>query len=269
MGILNITPDSFSDGAELASADSTPFRFDPDKVRQRAQGMVAAGAQILDVGGESTRPGAAAVALDEELARTIPVLELLRAEFDILLSIDTSSPEVMRAAIAAGADLVNDIRALSNEGALAVAAEGSAPPAVCLMHMQGQPRTMQQTYAYDDVVGEVVAFLQRRVADCEAAGIERNRIMIDPGFGFGKSVAHNYALLKHLPGLQQLDLPILVGISRKSMIGAVTGRPVDQRLAGSIAATTLALQAGAHVVRTHDVEATVDAIRIYQACAEA
>ena len=269
MGILNITPDSFSDGAELASAGSTAFQFDPDKVRQRAQAMVAAGAQIVDVGGESTRPGAAAVTLDEEFARTIPVLELLRAEFDIILSIDTSSPEVMRAAIAAGADLVNDIRALSKDGALAATAVGDNPPAVCLMHMQGQPRTMQQTYAYDDVVGEVVAFLQQRVADCEAEGMERDRMMIDPGFGFGKSVENNYTLLKHLPALQQLDLPILVGISRKSMIGAVTGRPVDQRLAGSIAATTLALQAGAHIVRTHDVEATVDAIRVFNACAEA
>lgn len=269
MGILNITPDSFSDGAELARAESTTFAFDPDKVLRRAQAMVVAGAQILDVGGESTRPGAAAVALDEELARTIPVLELLRAEFDIMLSIDTSSPEVMRAAIAAGVDMVNDIRALNNEGALAAATAAGNSPAVCLMHMQGQPRTMQQTYAYDDVVGEVTAFLQHRVVACEAAGIERDRIMIDPGFGFGKSVEHNYTLLKHLSALQQLDLPVLVGISRKSMIGAVTDRPVDQRLAGSIAATALALQAGAHVVRTHDVEATVDAIRVYSACIEA
>lgn len=266
MGILNITPDSFSDGSELASTGSTRFKFDSDKVRQRAQAMVASGAQILDVGGESTRPGAAAVALDEELARTIPVLELLRAEFDILLSIDTSSPEVMRAARAAGADLVNDIRALASEGALAAAAEGGNPPAVCLMHMQGQPRTMQQTYTYEDVVSEVAAFLQQRVAACEAAGIARDRIIIDPGFGFGKSVEHNYALLRHLQGLQQLDMPILVGISRKSMIGAVTGRSIDQRLAGSIAATTLALQAGAHIVRTHDVAATVDAIRVFNAC---
>jgi dihydropteroate synthase len=269
MGILNITPDSFSDGAELASATSASFQFDRDKVRRRAHEMVAAGAQILDVGGESTRPGAAAVPLDEELARTIPVLELLRAEFDVLLSIDTSSSEVMQAALVAGADLVNDIRALNNDGTLAVAAEGSNPPAVCLMHMQGHPRTMQQTYAYEDVVSEVVAFLQRRIAHCEAGGVARDRIIVDPGFGFGKSVAHNYALLRHLPALQQLDLPVLVGISRKSMIGAATGRPVGRRLAGSIAATALALQAGAHVVRTHDVEATVDAIRVYKACAEA
>ena len=267
MGILNITPDSFSDGAELASPDSTDFRFDPDKVRERARQMVEAGAQILDVGGESTRPGAAPVSLEEELARTIPVLELLRSEFDVLLSIDTSSPQVMTAALAAGADLVNDIRALSREGAIAAASEAAGAPAVCLMHMQGQPSTMQQTYAYEDVVAEVMAFLSARVEACEAAGIERSRMLIDPGFGFGKSVEHNYSLLRNLSRLHQVELPILVGISRKSMIGAVTGREVDQRLAGSVAATTLALQAGAHIVRTHDVEATMDAINVYCAAA--
>lgn len=269
MGILNITPDSFSDGAELARLDRSEFIFDRDKVLFKASQMVRDGALILDVGGESTRPGATPVPVDEELDRTIPVLEILRAEFDVLLSIDTSTPAVMSAALAAGAGLVNDVRALTRAGAMRVVAEGHTAPAVCLMHMQGQPVSMQETFSYGCVFDEVFGFLKQRVADSEQAGVERSRILIDPGFGFGKSVEHNYELLRRLDEFHELGAPILVGVSRKSMIGAVTGRSVARRLSGSVAATILALQAGAHIIRTHDVADTVDAIKVYQACRSA
>ena len=269
MGILNITPDSFFDGAELARLDRSEFIIDRDKVLFKASQMVRDGALILDVGGESTRPGANPVPVDEELDRTIPVLEILRAEFDVLLSIDTSTPAVMSAALAAGAGLVNDVRALTLAGAMGVVVEGQTAPAVCLMHMQGQPSSMQETFSYGSVVDEVLGFLKQRIEDSERAGVERSRILVDPGFGFGKSVEHNYELLRRLDEFHELGAPILVGVSRKSMIGAVTGRSVARRLSGSVAATILALQAGAHIIRTHDVADTVDAIKVYQACRSA
>lgn len=265
MGILNVTPDSFSDGSQLAVAGAGAFTVDLDKVLVRAREMVDAGAMILDVGGESTRPGAQAVSPEEEIARVVPVIECLRGELDVCLSIDSSEPGVIDAAIRSGAHLVNDVRALNVEGALEVVAGSEA--GVCLMHMQGQPRTMQEQYHYEDVVRDVGQFLARQLERCEAAGIDRRRIVIDPGFGFGKSVDHNFQLLDRLETLSALGVPVLVGISRKSMIGAVTGRRVDQRLAGSIAAAAIALQRGARIIRSHDVAATVDAIRVHCALA--
>lgn len=267
MGILNVTPDSFADGAELAKVDSDAFEVDLARTLARAESMVSEGAQILDVGGESTRPGASEISVEEELQRVIPVIEALKANLDVCLSVDTSSPVVIKEAVAAGVHLVNDIRALARDQALDVVSTSNV--AVCLMHMQGQPRTMQQDFQYEDVLGEVYAFLSNRLQDCLAAGISKERLLIDPGFGFGKSVDHNFTLLKHLRKFQDLQLPVLVGLSRKSMLGAVTDRSVDQRLAASVAAATLALQGGALVIRSHDVGATVDAIRVYCACNEA
>lgn len=254
MGILNVTPDSFSDGG----------RFDTlDAALAQAARMAAEGADILDVGGESTRPGASAVSPDEELARVLPIIEKLHTEFDLPISIDTSKPEVMRAAVAAGAGMINDVSALRAPGAIAAAAETGA--AVCLMHMQGEPRTMQTAPKYDDVVADILRYLSDRVAACEAGGIGRERLLVDPGFGFGKTLAHNLALLRRLGELERLGLPVLVGISRKSMLGAVTGRPVDERLAASVAAAVMAVERGARVVRVHDVAATVDALRLWTA----
>ncbi len=261
MGILNVTPDSFSDGSELGDSRKTSFSVDLVKVRQRADDMVSAGAQILDVGGESTRPGAEAVSLQEELDRVLPVIELLRSDLDVLVSVDTSSPEVMAEAVRLGAHMVNDIRALNKEAAVSTVAGSEV--AVCLMHMQGQPRTMQQTYHYEDIVKEVSEFLKARLNVCLEAGIDRNRIVVDPGFGFGKSVTHNFTLLRKLDELLALEVPILAGISRKSMLGSVTDRAVGERLAASVAAATLALQGGAKIIRAHDVAATVDAIRVH------
>lgn len=261
MGILNITPDSFSDGSELADSASSSFKVDLDKVRLRAEAMLAEGAQILDIGGESTRPGAEAVSVQEELDRVMPVVESLQENFDVCLSVDTSAPEVMTEAIRRGIQLINDIRALSRDAALATVAESSV--ALCLMHMQGQPRTMQKTYHYENVVEEVKDFLQARVNECLEAGIEKDRLIIDPGFGFGKSVAHNFTLLRELDQLESIGLPVLAGISRKSMLGAVTDRPVEERVAASVAAATLALQGGASIIRAHDVAATMDAIRVH------
>ncbi|WP_127478840.1 dihydropteroate synthase [Sulfurivermis fontis] len=258
MGILNVTPDSFSDGGRFIA---------PAMAVARARQMVAEGAAIIDIGGESTRPGAAAVTVEEEIARVVPVIEALAAELPVPISVDTSKPEVMRAAVAAGAGLINDVYALRLPGALAAAAELGVP--VCLMHMQGEPRTMQQAPQYVDVVAEVRDFLAQRVADCIAAGIARERILLDPGFGFGKTLAHNLSLLKHLPLLQELGLPLLVGMSRKSMIGAVLDAPVGERVYGSVAAHALALWLGAAVVRVHDVKATVDALKLVQAVRQA
>jgi dihydropteroate synthase len=250
MGILNITPNSFSDGGRFEGLDAA-----------LAQGrrMVADGAAIIDVGGESTRPGAAPVPLQEELDRVVPVIEALSRELDVLVSVDTMKPEVMRESVAAGAGLINDVMALGAPGAIeAVAATGAA---VCLMHMQGTPRTMQQDPHYADVVAEVGGFLRDRALACRAAGIAADRIVLDPGFGFGKTVGHNLQLLR---GLGELGggYPLLVGLSRKSMLGRITGRPVDQRLAGSIALAALAVAAGARIVRCHDVAETVDAVRV-------
>lgn len=267
MGILNITPDSFSDGAQLGNRSGTRFVVDVDKALRRAEQMLDEGALILDIGGESTRPGADAVSSEEETDRVVPVISALRERFDVCLSVDTSSPPVMQAAISAGADIVNDVRALSLPGGMDVVSNTNV--AVCLMHMQGEPRTMQQTYHYTNVVDEVAEYLRQRLAACAKAGIAAERLIIDPGFGFGKSVDHNFQLLKNLQQITRIGVPVLIGVSRKSMIGAATGRQVDQRLAGSIAATTLALQGGAHIIRTHDVAATIDAIRVHSTYSQA
>lgn len=260
MGILNLTPDSFSDGSRFATGDAANFQIDLDKVLAHAHSMVEAGASILDIGGESTRPGASAVSSEEEISRVIPALQRLKKEFDVCLSVDTSSPEVMKVAISEGASIINDVRALAVGDAMQVVAASNV--GVCLMHMQGQPRTMQNDFHYENVVNEVWDFLSDRIAACNESGIDSERLLIDPGFGFGKSVDHNYELLGSLSELQSLQVPLLVGVSRKSMLGAVTGREVDQRLAASVAAATVALQAGARIIRSHDVAATMDAIRV-------
>ncbi len=253
MGVLNVTPDSFSDGGRF---------LQPDQAIARAQAMVQEGADILDVGGESTRPGAAELTVQEEADRVLPVVAALR-ELDVPISVDTRKPELMHQALAAGADMINDIRALRAPGALAAVA--AARCAVCLMHMQGEPGTMQQAPVYDDVVAEVAAFLADRVAACEAAGIARERLVVDPGFGFGKTLAHNLELLRALPLLAAGGVPVLAGLSRKSMLGRITGRDAGGRLAASVAAAMLAVDRGAAIVRVHDVAATRDALRVRQA----
>ncbi len=258
MGILNVTPDSFSDGGRFHERDAA--------LRQ-AETMLADGAAILDVGGESTRPGAADVPVGEELDRVVPVIEALQTLTDVPVSVDTSKPEVMRDAVAAGAALINDVRALRAPGALAAAADLAV--AVCLMHMQGEPRTMQREPVYDDVVRDVTGFLRERLAACENAGIDPGRVILDPGFGFGKNHAHNVALLANLRELAALGRPVLVGLSRKSTLGALTGRDTADRLAASIAAATVAVLNGATIVRAHDVAATVDAVRIARAIIDA
>jgi dihydropteroate synthase len=258
MGILNVTPDSFSDGGRFKGLDAA---------MRQAERMLSEGADILDVGGESTRPGAASVSLDEEMARVIPVIEGIRASLDVIVSVDTSKPGLMREAVAAGAGMINDVAALSAPGALASAAEAGVP--VCLMHMQGEPRTMQVNPQYTDVVADIIAYLDARVAACEAGGIARERLLIDPGFGFGKTLQHNLVLLSRLDALQRLGLPVLVGMSRKSMLGAVTGRAVDERLSAGLAAAVMAVERGARIVRVHDVAATVDALKLWQAVKDA
>ncbi len=253
MGIVNVTPDSFSDGGRYASSAAAIGH---------AQQLIADGADMLDIGGESTRPGAAEVSEQEEMDRVLPVIEGLR-DIAVPLSIDTWKPAVMRAALKAGVSLVNDVNALQAGGALEIAAQSGA--AVCLMHKQGTPQTMQQQPRYADVVAEVSAFLRARMAVIEAAGIGRDRIVIDPGFGFGKSLAHNLDLLRHLDVLRALGVPVLAGLSRKSMLGALTGRAVDDRVAASVAAALLAVQRGAAIVRVHDVRETVDALKVWNA----
>lgn len=260
MGILNVTPDSFSDGGRF---------FDVPRAIAHAGDMIAQGATIIDIGGESTRPGAAEVSVAEELRRVIPAIEAV-AKAGVLVSVDTSKPEVMRAAVAAGASMINDTRALELPGALEAAAGTDA--AVCVMHMQGQPATMQSAPRYDNVVNEVRDYLARRVQACTAAGIARERIVIDPGIGFGKTVQHNIELLARLAEWRDMHVPILIGVSRKSTIGALLKhevhsgaghhRDVDERLYGGLALTTAAILSGAHIVRTHDVAATVDAVCI-------
>jgi len=258
MGILNVTPDSFSDGGRFADID--------DALRQ-AERMVLEGADILDIGGESTRPGARAVSLDEEMDRVLPVLERIRGALDIPVSVDTSKPELMREAISAGAGMINDVAALSAPGAIAALAGADLP--VCLMHMRGEPRTMQTAPQYADVLVDIMGYLEGRVAECERGGIERRRLVIDPGFGFGKTLQHNLVLLRDLEAFCRLGLPILVGLSRKSMLGTVTGRGVDQRLAASVAAAVMAVERGARIVRVHDVAETVDALKMWQAVKDA
>lgn len=251
MGVLNVTADSFSDGGRFCDFDAA--------VAHGAR-MVEEGAAIVDVGGESTRPGAEPVPVQQELDRVIPVVEALAKRLDVIISVDTMKPEVMREAVRAGAGLINDVRALLEPGAIEAVAEGGA--AVCLMHMQGMPRTMQHDPRYDDVVREVDEFLRQRAAACLAAGIPPERICLDPGFGFGKTLAHNLALLAGLPQFVSSGHAVLVGLSRKSMVGAITGRPVQERLAGSLALATIATLHGAHIVRAHDVAATVDAVKV-------
>lgn len=263
MGIINATPDSFSDGSELAESDQHKFKVDIAKAMLRVESMVGQGALIVDVGGESTRPGAEKVLVQEELDRVIPIIEAIRSNIDVCISVDTSSASVMTEALSAGAEMVNDIRALADPDAVPAIAQSGA--AICLMHMQGQPRTMQQNYEYQDLVAEIYEYLDEKIANCLAANITSNRIIADVGFGFGKSLDHNYQLLKQLDQFHNLKVPLLVGISRKSMIGGIVERPPQERVAGSIAATTLALEKGAHIVRTHDVAATVDAIRVHSA----
>lgn len=257
MGILNVTPDSFSDGGELFVGGKPVLAA----VIDRAAGMVEAGASFLDIGGESTRPGAAPVTEQQELDRVLPVVEALRARFNAVLSLDTSNARVMTEGAAAGAGLINDVRSLGLTGAMAAAANTGL--SVCLMHMQGTPDTMQLAPAYEDVVAEVMADLQQRVLECEAAGISRSRVLIDPGFGFGKSLDHNLTLLANLQSLQVLGVPILVGISRKRMLGAITGKPEKQREAAGIAGALFAIQKGARIIRTHDVAGIKDAISMW------
>lgn len=255
-GVLNVTPDSFSDGGTSLDAQTAI---------ERGVRLVAEGADVVDVGGESTRPGAQAVSVEEELARIIPVIEGLAKQVDVPISVDTSKPEVMRAAVAAGAGLVNDVYALRREGAAEAVAELRVP--VCLMHMQGEPRTMQDAPQYDDVVGEVHRFLAERVFACEMAGVERRNLLVDPGFGFGKTLEHNLLLLRDLERFAEIA-PVMAGLSRKAMIGTLTGRqqPAD-RVAGSAAAVLIAVQRGAMIVRVHDVAATRDALAVWNAVA--
>jgi dihydropteroate synthase len=256
MGVLNVTPDSFSDGGKYATIHDA---------LEHARAMVAEGATLIDVGGESTRPGATPVGLQQELDRVIPLIEELHAEVDVVISIDTMKPEVMRAAVAVGAGLVNDVLALQTPGALqAVAATGAA---VCLMHMQGTPRTMQVQPHYNDVVAEVESFLLQRVQACVEAGIARDRIVLDPGFGFGKSLQHNLDLLAGLPRLAGHGFPVLAGLSRKAILGKLLGRSVEHRLAGSLALATIAVQRGARIIRSHDIAPTCDAVAVAWAAA--
>lgn len=259
MGVINTTPDSFSDGGALFSQG----RLDMVSALGRAREMTAAGAVILDIGGESTRPGATPVGLQEEMDRVLPLVEAIAAELDTIISVDTSSPELMGEAARLGAGMINDVRALTREGALQAAAASGLP--VCLMHMQGEPGTMQEAPGYDDVVAEVAGYLRQRVAACEAAGIDRQKLVLDPGFGFGKSVGHNLELLRGLPRLAKESFPLLVGLSRKSLIGKLIGREVDHRLPASLALAVLAAERGAAIIRTHDVAATADALAMWVA----
>ena len=255
MGIVNVTPDSFSDGGQYQHVETAVAH---------ALDLIAQGAAVLDIGGESTRPNATPVPLDEELQRVIPVIEALVArEIPVPISIDTYKPAVMRAAIAAGASIVNDVRGLQEEGALDAVAQSTA--GVCIMHMQGTPQTMQQDPHYEDVVAEVTAFLRTQRDACLAAGVAPQRIMLDPGFGFGKTRAHNIALAKALPTLLTLGCPLLVGLSRKSVLGQMTGNDVDARLHASVAAAVISAMQGAHLLRVHDVKATVEALKVVTA----
>jgi len=251
MGILNVTPDSFSDGGA--------FNMLANGLVQTGL-MVSEGADIIDIGGESTRPGAQSVSIQQELDRVIPVIESIYQRFDTIISIDTSKALVMTEAIKAGASLINDVRALQEKGALDAAVAAKVP--VCLMHMQGQPRVMQQNPSYDDVVKDVMMFLQERISVCRIAGIAQEQIIVDPGFGFGKSLEHNYQMLANLEGFHELNVPVLAGMSRKSMIGNLLQREIGQRLAGNIAVATMAAQKGAQIIRVHDVKETVDAVKI-------
>lgn len=251
MGILNVTPDSFSDGGKFDTVDNA---------LTQAKRMIEAGVTIIDIGGESTRPGAPDVALEEELQRVIPVITAIRQHSDVWISIDTSKAEVMRQAIAAGADIINDVRALQEPGALDVAAQAGLP--ICLMHMQGQPRTMQANPHYEDLVKEVGEFLLERVEACEQVGIKREQLILDPGFGFGKTLEHNYHMLAHLEAFHQFGLPILAGMSRKSMLFKLLDKAPAECIAASVSCATIAAMKGAQIIRVHDFEQTLDAMKI-------
>ncbi|EMQ2876157.1 dihydropteroate synthase [Vibrio navarrensis] len=253
MGILNVTPDSFSDGGQFTHLDAA--------LRQ-VEKLIQAGATIIDIGGESTRPGAPEVSLEEELNRVIPVVKAIRASSDVWISVDTSKAEVMRQAIEAGADLINDIRALQEPGALEIAAKAQVP--ICLMHMQGQPRSMQHSPNYQDVLREVGEFLRERVKVCEQAGIAKELLILDPGFGFGKTLEHNYNLLAHLESFHQFGLPLLAGMSRKSMIFKLLDKKPADCMVASVTCATIAALKGAQIIRVHDVEETVDAMKVIQ-----
>ncbi|MGR5147706.1 dihydropteroate synthase [Photobacterium alginatilyticum] len=251
MGILNVTPDSFSDGGKFNRLDNALFHV---------ESMLAAGTSIIDIGGESTRPGAADVVPSDELDRVVPVIEAIRQRFDCWISIDTSKAQVMTEAVAAGADLINDVRALQEPGAMAAAAKANVP--VCLMHMKGQPRTMQQQPTYQDVIADVGQFLAERVEACEAAGIRREQLLLDPGYGFGKTLEHNYQLLAHLDKFHQFGLPLLVGMSRKSMIFKLLDKKPAECMAGSLACAAIAAMKGAQIIRVHDAQETVDVLKV-------
>lgn len=254
MGILNITPDSFSDGGRFNQRDLA---------LRHAQAMVEAGATLIDIGGESTRPGARPVSVVEELERVAPLVEAINRELDVIISVDTSTPAVMRESARLGAGLINDVRALRRDGALDAAAATGLP--VCLMHMQGEPGTMQDHPHYDDLLGEVSSFLLERMQACASAGIPAERILLDPGFGFAKSHAHNLRLFKHMQALHALGRPLLVGVSRKSMVGLALNKPVTERLNGSLALAALAMTKGAKILRVHDVAETIDVVRMIAA----
>jgi dihydropteroate synthase len=254
MGILNVTPDSFSDGG----AHNTLI-----EAVKHANLMINAGATIIDVGGESTRPGAREVSVDEELSRVVPVVEALAQRFEVWISVDTSKPEVIREIARVGAHLINDIRSLTEPGALEAAAETGLP--VCLMHMQGDPKTMQDAPKYDDIITDVMRFFIDNIARCEQAGIAKEKLLLDPGFGFGKNLSHNYELLARLSEFHQFELPLLVGMSRKSMIGQLLNVGPSERLSGSLACAVIAAMQGAHIIRVHDVKETVEAMRVVEA----
>lgn len=251
MGVLNVTPDSFSDGGRYQLLEQAILQ---------TQKMLEEGAAIIDIGGESTRPNASTVSVDEELDRVIPVIEAIQQRFDTIISIDTSKPEIMTAAVNAGAGMINDVMALRNDGAIQAAAAAQVP--VCLMHMQGEPRSMQHAPVYDDVVKDIISFFETRIHACQDAGISIENLLIDPGFGFGKTLQHNLCLMRHLDAFLAFHLPLLVGVSRKSMLGAILNKDVDQRLAGSIALQSLALFQGASIIRAHDVAEAVDACKV-------
>ena len=262
MGILNITPDSFSDGGVFFAHKQAQL----DHCLHAAEKMLADGARVLDIGGESTRPNAQPVSSQEEMARVLPVVEAIAARLDVVISVDTSNPQVMREAAALGAGMINDVRALQREGALQTAAQTGLP--VCLMHMQGEPGNMQDNPHYDDVVTDVAAWLQQRAVACVQADIAPQNILLDPGFGFGKTLEHNLDLLRRLDVLAQLPYPLLVGLSRKSIAGKLTGKPVEERLPASLALAQMALDRGARILRVHDVAETVDMVRVWCAINE-
>ncbi|WP_293614764.1 dihydropteroate synthase [Porticoccus sp.] len=260
MAVLNVTPDSFSDGGTFYTGNRQP---DLSRVLNRVDLMLSEGAHLIDVGGESTRPGAEPVSSEEELARVLPVVEAIVSRFDVPVSVDTSTPSVISEAARAGASMINDVRALRRPGALTAAATSGLP--VCLMHMLGEPQQMQLDPGYVDITADVKAFLLERAATCEAAGIPRSKILIDPGFGFGKTLQHNLILFRSLPELVDLGFPVIVGVSRKSLVGAILDKPVEERMVGSVALGMLAIRRGVKVLRVHDISATADALKILQA----